>query len=418
LLQSLKSILVKDSTRQVGIYTITASFCKAISFAALPFFVNNLGEGDIGILNIFSNCVVFLTPLISMGVLYSFSIDYFKLPRDQYAQVFSTGLVIPLICSLLLIPLLYLLQAPLEKAFNFQPGFFWLIPLCLILNFCFEAFVILVRNQNNAKLFAGISFLKVIVEVGMSIFFIVWLYQDWYSRALGFVISGITLSAVFLFYINKERFLVKRIDLQLLRKELSFGFSGMALQTAIFFLTTSDKFFVMSFFGKNQAGYYSVAASFSTIQYIVCISMLQYLQPVLFSRFAEGKKWQELKGIFYKYFLTMAGTLLAVGCFTFLVYHYMLRPVYKEYLHYFYLLSTGSFLWTIANILLQYIVFNKSKKVILQIASLAITASLGTNYFMSKYLGVNGLASGQIFLNLLIIGVLLLYCKKLNFFAR
>jgi O-antigen/teichoic acid export membrane protein len=320
LLQSLKSILLKNSTRQVGIYTITAALCKAVSFAALPFFVNNLGEGDIGILNIFSNCIVFLTPLISMGVLYSFSIDYFKLPRSQYAQVFSTGLIIPLVVSLLLIPVLYLLRMPLESAFNFQPVFFWLIPVCLILNFCFEAFVILVRNQNNPKLFALISFLKVIVEVGMSIFFITWLYPDWYSRALAFVLSGLTLAAVFLVYINNEKFLVKRVDARLLRKELSFGFSGMALQTAIFFLNTSDKFFVMSFFGKNQAGYYSVAASFATIQYIVCISMLQYLQPLLFSQFSEGKRWQELKRLFYKYFLTMAGTLLAVGCFTFLVY--------------------------------------------------------------------------------------------------
>ena len=401
----------------MGIYTITASFCKAISFAALPFFVNNLGAGEIGILNIFSNCIVFLTPLISMGVLYTISIDYFKLPKGEYAKVFSTSLIIPLVLSILLIPVLYLLQAPLEEAFNFQPKFYWLIPICLFLNFCFEAFIILIRNQNDVRLFTRVSFLKVILEVGLSVLFIVWLYKSWYSRALGFLLSGVAVTVLFVYHINKQKFLVKKIDVKLLRSELTFGLSGVGLQTAIFFINTSDKFFVMSFFGKDQAGYYSVASTFATIQYIVCISMLQYLQPVLFSRFAQGEKWNDVKTMFYKYFGAMAATLLAVAAFTWMVYHYMLRPIYKEYLYYFYILSISSFLWTISNFLLQYIVFNKNKKIIMQMSALGIAAAVCVNYIASKYINVNWLAGGQIIVNLLMIAFLLWYSKRLKFFA-
>jgi O-antigen/teichoic acid export membrane protein len=115
----------------VGVYSITGSLCKAISFAALPFFFNTLNEGDIGILNIFGNSIVFLMPVISMGVLYTISIDYFKLSKEQYARVFSTSLLIPVVLSLLLIPVLYLFRAPLGSIFNFQQNFFWLIPCCL-----------------------------------------------------------------------------------------------------------------------------------------------------------------------------------------------------------------------------------------------------------------------------------------------
>jgi hypothetical protein len=91
--------------------------------------------------------------------------------------------------------------------------------------------------------------------------------------------------------------------------------------------------------------------------------------------------------------------------------------VYKEYLYYFYLLSLSSFLWTIANILLQYIVFNKGKRVILQVSCMGVAAALSINYLASTYFGINGLASGQILLHLLMISILLLYCRKLNFFA-
>ena len=403
--------------QQVGVYTITGSLCKAISFAALPFFVNMLSEGDIGILTIFSNCIVFLTPIVSMGVLYTISIDYFKLPKTEYARVFSTGLLIPVMLSILLIPLLYLLRTPLEKAFNFQPAFLWLIPMGLILNFCFEAFIILIRNQNKVKLFAIVSILKVVIEISLSILFIVWLWPSWYSRALAFVMSGIVIGGMFIYYIHKQGFLVPVIDKQVLRKELIFGLSGMALQTAIFFINTSDKFFVMSFFGKNQAGYYAVASTFATIQYIVCMSLMQYLQPLLFGNFANKKKWNDAKGLFYKYMLAMAATLLAVTIFTIIVYTYLLRPAYKPYLHYFYILSIGSFIWTIAYLFLQYIVFHKNKRILFQLAALSIAVAIGINYVGSSMFNMNWLAVGQIVTNILVVALVLWFNKKLGFFA-
>ena len=417
MLQKIKSILLKKSIQQVGVYTVTGSLCKAISFAALPFFVNMLSEGDIGILNIFSNCIVFLTPIVSMGVLYTISIDYFKLPKAEYARVFSTGLLIPVMLSILLIPVLYLLRAPLERAFNFQPAFLWLIPAGLILNFCFEAFIILIRNQNKVKLFATVSLLKVVIEIGLSVLLIVWLWHSWYSRALSFIIAGVVVGGMFIFHIRKQGFLVPLIDKRVLRNELFFGLSGMALQTAIFFINTSDKFFVMSFFGKNQAGYYAVAATFATIQQIVCISLMQYLQPLLFGNFAEKKKWKAVKGMFYKYMLAMVATFFAVTVFTIIVYTYVLRPAYLPFLHYFYILSISSLVWSIAWIFLQYILFQKNKRILFILAAISIAIAVVVNYIASAMFTMNWLAVGQIATTLLVTSIILLLNKKLGFFA-
>lgn len=417
MLEKIKSLLLKDSYKKVGIYTITASLCKAISFAALPFFVNALSEGDIGILNIFSNSIVFLTPIISMGVLYTISIDYFKSSKEKYATTFTTGLIIPVVLSLVLIPVFYLLRAPLEKSFNFQPAFFWLIPLCLFFNFCFEAFIILLRNQNKVKQFAIVSFIKIILEVGFSIIFILYIYSNWYSRALAFLFSGLVVAVLFLYHSHQNKFLVNRIQFTGIKSELQFGISGLVLQTAIFFITTSDKFFVMSFFGKTQAGYYAVASTFATIQYIICVSLLQYLQPVLFKEFAAFQTWKNLKSIYFKYGAAMLATLLAVTIFTIIVYHFVLKATYQPYLYYFYILSISSFIWTISNIFLQYIVFKKNKNAIFFLALTGITISVAVNYFSSKYFDVNWLSFGQIFINLLVLVIIVFFNKKLKFFA-
>jgi len=352
-----------------------------------------------------------------MGVLYTISVDYFTLSKEAYAKVLSTGLIFPVVLSLLLLPVLYIFRVPLERTFNFQHEFFWLLPFCLLFNFCFEAFVILMRNQNNVKLFTTVSLLKTLLEISLSVTFIIFIYKNWFSRALGFLLSGAVIGCLFFYHIKKNKFLVTGIDYKVFRNELYFGLSGLVLQTAIFFVGTSDKFFVMSFFGKAQTGYYAVASTFATIQYIVGVSLLQYLQPVLFKEFVALQNWKNLKNVYYKYFLAMLITLSGVIVFTFIVYNFILKAVYKDYLYYFYILSISSFVWTISNIFLQFIVFNKNKKVIVLLSLISIIISLAVNYICSKYFDIVGLGFGQIVINILVLFFILYFNKKLNYFA-
>ncbi len=352
-----------------------------------------------------------------MGVLYTISIDFFKLPKKQYATLFSTGLIIPVVLSLVLFPVLYLFRLPLERSFNFQPAFFWLIPCCLFFNFCFEAFIILMRNQNNIRLFSIVSLLKIVLEIGLSILIIIGIYRNWYSRAIAILISGIVVAAIFFRYTKKNNFLVKRVDYKMLKNEFYFGLSGLLLQTAIFFMNTSDKFFVMSFFGKVEAGYYAVASTFAAIQYIVCASLLQYLQPVLFKKFASMEKWTTIKSLYIKYSLAMLVTFSGVVAFSYIVYLFVLKPNYKAHLNYFYILSISAFVWTLSNLFLQYILFNKNKKIIFRLSGIVIGISIFVNYISSTYFDIRWLSYGQVITNVLVLFIILWFNKKLDYFA-
>ena len=417
MLYRLQTLFKTDSFRQVSLYTITGTLTKIISFAALPFFVNTLSEGDIGILNIFNSSIVFLTPIISMGALYTISVDYFKLTKPDYATVFSTSLLIPVVVSLLLIPLFFIFWQPLSKAFSFQRQFLWLIPVCLFLNFCFEAFIILLRVQNKVKLFATVTLLKIVVEITLAIILILFAYQSWYSRALGYFISILTIGFLFFFYIKKNSFLVSKFDFRILKKELLFGLSGLLLQTAVFFINTSDKFFVMAHFGKAQAGFYSIAGTFATIQYIVSASLMNYLQPVLFTKFSEKKTWRNIKGIYIKYIMAMLVTSVGLFFFSIIIYHYLLKPSYREYIHYFYLLCISSLIWSVSNIFLQPIIFNKRKRIILWLSLFSISFAFVINYCTSQYLSINWLCAGQILTNTFVFGLIIFYCKKVRLFV-
>jgi O-antigen/teichoic acid export membrane protein len=202
-----------------------------------------------------------------------------------------------------------------------------------------------------------------------------------------------------------------------LKKELLFGLSGLLLQTAVFFINTSDKFFVMAHFGKTQAGFYSIAGTFATIQYIVSTSLMQYLQPVLYKKFAEKEKWKNIKEIYKKYILVMLVASILLFFFTIIVYHYLLKESYRAYLHYFYLLCMSSLIWSVSNIFLQFIIFNKHKKVIFRLSLLSISLALLINYFAAHFLTVDWLCFGQIVTNIFVLSFILYYNKKLNCFG-
>jgi O-antigen/teichoic acid export membrane protein len=352
-----------------------------------------------------------------MGALYTISVDYFKLTKPDYATVFSTSLLIPVVVSLLLIPLFFIFWQPLSKAFSFQQQFLWLIPVCLFLNFCFEAFIILLRIQNKVKLFATITLLKIVIEISLAVILILFAYVSWYSRALGYFFSILFIGFLFFFYIKKNGFLVNKLNFKILRTELLFGLSGLLLQTAVFFINTSDKFFVMAHFGKTQAGFYSIAGTFATIQYIVATSLMQYLQPILYKKFSEKEKWKNIKEIYKKYILVMLIASISLFFFTIIIYDYLLKESYRAYLHYFYLLCISSLIWSVSNIFLQFIIFNKHKKVIFRLSLMSITFALLINYSAGHFLTINWLCFGQILTNIFVLSLILYYNKKLNFFA-
>ncbi|RYY70134.1 MAG: hypothetical protein EOO13_07545 [Chitinophagaceae bacterium] len=297
-------------------------------------------------------------------------------------------------------------------AARFQPGFIWLIPACVLLNFFFEVFITLLRLSRNVNRFAAISTLKVVLEIGIAVLLVKLFSESWYSRALGYFISGIIVAFFFFHYVIKQKYLTTVISASIIKKELLFGMAGLLLQTSIFFNSTSDKFFVMAWFGKDQVGLYSVAATFAAVQYIISSSLIQYLQPVLFKKYAENAGWKELRSIYFKFILAMVCVWALVVIGSYIAYNFFLKESYVNSIHYFFLLSIASLIWPITNMFLQPIIFLKRKKTIAYISIATILISSSINFVACKYFDVVLLAIGQIVINILVLAITLFFNKK------
>jgi O-antigen/teichoic acid export membrane protein len=76
----------RKALESLSIYLTTSFLAKSLSFLLLPWFTNYLSPSDFGVINLFSGGITFLTPLISMGVIYNLSIDYYKIKHSENVQ--------------------------------------------------------------------------------------------------------------------------------------------------------------------------------------------------------------------------------------------------------------------------------------------------------------------------------------------
>src|SRR6187402_102985 len=87
--------------KSIAIYTFSNFFNKGISFLLLFYFAHVLTESDFGLLNLFSNSILFLMPFVSMGILQSANTEFFKLGKKEFKNFFSTTLLMPVAVTLL-----------------------------------------------------------------------------------------------------------------------------------------------------------------------------------------------------------------------------------------------------------------------------------------------------------------------------
>ena len=131
MLQKAISIIKSPASRTAGIYTFSNFFIKATSFLLLFVYSNPkyLTVHENGLLSLLTSSVYILMPFLSLGIVHSTNVDFFKLKEEEFKDFFTTGFVIPVCTMLLAIFGLFVFRNNLKSAYDFPVSFFLIIPL-------------------------------------------------------------------------------------------------------------------------------------------------------------------------------------------------------------------------------------------------------------------------------------------------
>jgi O-antigen/teichoic acid export membrane protein len=394
--KSLKNQYNYSALKTMGLYTFANFFGKGLSFLLLPLFTNPkyLTPADNGLLSLFSQAIIFLIPFISLGVLQSTSVDYFKLDKKSFKDFCTTGFSMAVFMSIISFLIFYLLRSFLFKRFSFPTTFIWAIPLLTLMVFCYEFVMLIIRNRNNVVTYANINVTKTSVELGLAVLFIVFLAWGWSGRIAGMIIATGLVAIYGIYFLVKNDYLFGSIKRKIIYNELQYSIPIVTMQLSMFCLFSSDSFLLSGITRNNsKVGIYGMACVFGSIIITLGSAIIQYMVPKINKTLSKAEI--DYTGIRNQFLIFLSIMVFAFVTLLFLVpivYRQFINENYWTGIRFYYFISTGYFFWTISFFLYTFLFYHKQKKILFTLAIISIVISICSNYYFIKYLGSLGAA--------------------------
>ncbi len=382
-----------------AIYTFSNFFNKGVSFLLLFYFAQVLTESDFGLLNLFSNSMLFLMPFVSMGILQSANTEFFKLPKKDFRNFFTSTLLMPAAVSLLAMVVLFVFKDTIQQRYPFKTIFILLVPLITFFSFLNEHLINIVRNNQEPFKYLRINFGRLLAEITLAVFFISIFNCGWMGRVMAIFISFLFIAAYAVFYFYEQGYIFGSISKKYLRAEILYSVPIIVLQISTFCMSASGGYFIEFFTHDFSAvGVYSVAVTFGSVILVLCTALLQYVYPKVYGILSEKEvNYAAIRKIFLFYTGTMLLGTAAVMLATPLAYSFLLKPSYSPGIRYFYLICLGNLFWSISYFFYSFMLYHKQKRKILTVSLLSIFISFTTNYFFTKQGGSFGAAAAVCF---------------------
>jgi O-antigen/teichoic acid export membrane protein len=395
LAHQLNIFVKRPAIKSAGIYTFSNFFAKSIGFFLLFVYSNPvyLNVDENGLLSLLASSTSIFVPFLSMGIVHSMSVEFFKLDKNEFKDFFTTGFVMPTIVLLIGIGILYYFKTDLEKIYHFPASFIFIIPVIAFFTFCYEILVTLIRNNDEPMMYFKISLLRLGIEASLSLLLVISFAMRWKGRVTGMLAASIVVFVIGTIYFKKKGYLFGKIKKKYLKAELVYAVPIIIFQGGSFCLFSSDKFFLSSFANNSEVGIYGYACTFSTILSLGCTAVLSYILPKIYQLLSKPSiNYKQIRSYFLYYISFAFFMLVCIIAITPFLYKHFINEKYYGGLSYLYLIVIGYFFWNITYFFYSFLLYKKQKRKLISLSLISITISVVLNYFFIKKWHAQGAA--------------------------
>lgn len=280
-------------SQNIFFYVLFEVVNKAMPFLLVPVLTHYLSPQDMGVVAEFTAILGILSIIVGLNVYGAVNVAFFKLAKNELAiYIYNVLLILIVTCGVALTISFFLEIAGFSIT---GLSFKWFQVAIFVATMSFFTTVNLVLWQSEMKSIAyGIyQTLLTVLNVSLSLLFVVVIELGWEGRVLGQSISVIILG-IYSIYILYKRGYIKRIYHQgYLKNALNFGLPLVPHSLSLWVFMGFNIILISSQFGQEEAGIFSVALQFAMILAVVNSSINRALQPVVFKYLsnitAEGK---------------------------------------------------------------------------------------------------------------------------------
>jgi len=302
--------LIKESS----IYLSVTVVSTAISFITLPIYTRFLSPSDFGIIALFLTFGLISTGLVSIGIRSATYRYYFTFKDNtkEFISLNSTNIIFLVFIFILSGILLYFISEFASKYLfdgKLSKQIIMLSFLIGCLGYMYEYFTLLLTAQKKAKIFAIITFMVVILNTGLSLFFIFVYSLTYMAKIYAYLITRsillITLIFIFRRYINFE------FSINKLKRSIKFSFPLIPRKIIGLTYKTFDKLMLNNYSGLSSVGYYTFGVKFAVLIKYIMDSIARAWNPFFFEKAHENT--EEAKNEIVFIFFRMSFLIMFIG---------------------------------------------------------------------------------------------------------
>nr|WP_309098438.1 oligosaccharide flippase family protein [Fredinandcohnia onubensis] len=376
------------------IYTLTNVINAAIPFLMMPVLTRYLNPSDYGILAMFGILLSLVTPFTGLSTTGAIARQYYDKDRIDIPIYVTNSLFILISSSTIVGIIFYFLAEPISNISSFPVQWMWAIIIVSATGFVHQIILTLWQISVKPVSYSIFQVSRTVVNVGLSIWFVVGLGLAWQGQIQAQIIVSILFSLISVLILLKNRWLKFKFNKSYIKSALSFGVPLLPHSLSGTMKTIVDRFFITNLVGLTDTGIYSVGFQIGSIISILGGSFNQAFVPWLYERLERDSYNDKVKIVkfTYIYFIAIITMALGVGIIASWFFPVFLGPKFIGASTYVIWISLGFAFAGMYMMVVNYIFFVKKTYILAWVTFSVALVSIIVNYFLIKSIGTIGAA--------------------------
>ncbi|WP_268123036.1 lipopolysaccharide biosynthesis protein [Roseivirga pacifica] len=266
------------------IYTLSDVINKAIPFLLLPLLTTYLTPEEYGILANFNVSIalfVILCGFSSQGIINYY---FFKKDRQLLNRIIS-GVITLMFCSeIILLALVLLFLGNLSALLSIPEEFILIAVIVAIFQFVTVIHILIYKLEKKAKHVGIYQITQTLLNLGLSVFLIVYLEMDVGGRIVGIASANVLWSIFSIWAFYRRGYVKINFSRSDIREILQFGLPLIPHQIGKWFKSFGDRYVITFLLGVSSVGIYSAALQVTSVMLVFINAFNSAYIPFLFER--------------------------------------------------------------------------------------------------------------------------------------
>jgi len=251
-MKMLKQILSSKIFANFSTYLGFTFAARMFPFFLIPILTKYLTPAEYGTVALYQALLTFITPLVGMGLENNITRAYFNKSKQELAEITSHLILIVLIGTSVVLAGIMVLEFTIPSLINLPVRWAASLPILAFFNTLNVFNLVILRNEQNVKVFGFYELFRLAVEFLSAIALVVFLLRGAEGRFESILITAVLIGILSYFHMKKNDYIVFKYDKALFK--YLFILSLPYIPHAIGGIVTniSDKFFLILYWGQEE----------------------------------------------------------------------------------------------------------------------------------------------------------------------